>query len=134
MLKYGEDQAQEDLITARVAAGGVWLSMIAPGWRARMDWDRLDLGSCVDCVAGQVFAHACDGCGDGYAHVCSCLKVEMPGRRDLGLTSSETDYGSWDLEVAWRSLWGPQHVDYPHVSGTLYDCPACEASGELDPS
>lgn len=25
------------------------------------------------------------------------------------------------------------HVDYPHQPGTLYDCPACEASGELDP-
>lgn len=24
------------------------------------------------------------------------------------------------------------HVDYPHTPGTLYDCPACEASGELD--
>lgn len=27
----------------------------------------------------------------------------------------------------------PAHVDYPHHPGTLYDCPACEASGELDP-
>jgi len=26
----------------------------------------------------------------------------------------------------------PQHVDYPHWPGTLYDCPACEASGELE--
>ncbi|MFF5973718.1 hypothetical protein ACFY7C_19535 [Streptomyces sp. NPDC012769] len=21
----------------------------------------------------------------------------------------------------------PEHVDYPHWPGTLYDCPACEA-------
>lgn len=25
------------------------------------------------------------------------------------------------------------HVNYPHNPGTLYDCPACEASGALDP-
>lgn len=27
---------------------------------------------------------------------------------------------------------GLPHADYPHEPGTLYDCPACEASGELD--
>lgn len=25
------------------------------------------------------------------------------------------------------------HVDYPHEPGMLYDCPACEAMGTLDP-
>lgn len=35
----------------------------------------------------------------------------------------------WPLEAAELV---PEHADYPHLPGTLYDCPACEASGELD--
>lgn len=40
--------------------------------------------------------------------------------------------GPWSthLDTVWKDP--ANHVNYPHHPGTLHDCPACEASGELD--
>jgi hypothetical protein len=41
-------------IAERVAAGAAWLDEHEPGWRQRIDWDRLDLGNCTRCIGGQL--------------------------------------------------------------------------------
>lgn len=33
----------------------------------------------------------------------------------------------------WSQMWVPKHVDYPHESGRLVDCPACEAGCPVRP-
>lgn len=52
---------------------------------------------------------------------------------DLQLAERELDHLALDMLATW-ALNGPglEHAGYPHEPGTLYDCPACEASGELD--
>jgi hypothetical protein len=41
-------------IAERVAAGAAWLDEHEPGWRQRIDRDKLDLGNCVRCIGGQL--------------------------------------------------------------------------------
>lgn len=59
----------------------------------------------------------------------------------MGFTASEGIFirtaegeltGPWSEDQIWHDP--SYHVDYPHHPGTLYDCPACEVSGELDRS
>lgn len=57
-------------------------------------------GEC-DCEDDTFSTSACDGCGSylhGERHAVTIEKI------------------------------GPQHADYPHEPGTLYDCPACEST------
>jgi hypothetical protein len=41
-------------IAERVAAGMTWLDEHEPGWRQRIDRDRLDLQNCTRCIGGQL--------------------------------------------------------------------------------
>jgi hypothetical protein len=41
-------------VTERVAAGAAFLDQTEPGWDARIDLDRLDIGSDCGCVLGQL--------------------------------------------------------------------------------
>jgi hypothetical protein len=59
-------------------------------------------GEC-DCEDDTYSTKACDGCGDachGERHAVTLLQ-DQPDE-------------------------GPQHADYPHTPGTLYDCLACD--------
>ena len=40
-------------LVERVALGAAWLDDAHPGWRDRVDIDRLDVGDSCDCVLGQ---------------------------------------------------------------------------------
>lgn len=42
---------------AEVARGIALLDEVAPGWRERVDVDRLRTESCTRCALGQVFGH-----------------------------------------------------------------------------
>lgn len=132
-------------IVRRVIAGGLWLSMVEPGWRQRMDWDRLDMTVTTECVAGQVFGPLVADTADrdpwapvssGYDMLLDRYGMDPATRARLGFTTDDQDDAGeadpWsDLDEAWRTLWGPEvaHSTYPHTPGTLYDCPACELSG-----
>lgn len=35
-------------------------------------------------------------------------------------------FGEWTYELPGEESPAPQHVDYPHEPGTLYDCAACD--------
>lgn len=42
-------------IEERVAKGAALMDAKVPGWEKRIDANRLDMASCVDCVLGQAF-------------------------------------------------------------------------------
>lgn len=42
-------------ITDRVRRGALLLDAEAPGWAGRINEEELDLGSCDDCILGQVY-------------------------------------------------------------------------------
>ena len=44
-----------DLARERVAAGAAYLDDNEPGWAARIDLNRLNLGSCFGCILGQLY-------------------------------------------------------------------------------
>lgn len=131
-------------IVRRVVAGGLWLSMVKPGWQALIDWNVLDVSNSTLCVAGQVFASDAkaeqESTGEcwwsGYDMLRTRYGLAPWDRAGLGFTTDDVDdQGDADpwqaIQDAWRTLWGPQdrpgHVDYPHQPGTLYDCPVCES-------
>lgn len=139
-------------IMERVIAGGLWLTMVKPGWQRLIDWGSLDMAHSGWCVAGQVFADEALRAREdrdepwlvGYDVLRTRYDLTLAERARLGFTTDYADDASddnqWeDLRDAWIALWAPdpvpsRHVDYPHQPGTLYDCSACEASGELDAS
>jgi hypothetical protein len=49
------DNPLDEPAEVRVARGARLLDHAVPGWRARIDRDRLYMTSGVDCVAGQLF-------------------------------------------------------------------------------
>ena len=49
----------------RALAGSIFLDMVAPGWRATVDADRLDIYDARNCVLGQVYA---DAAGQEYGN------------------------------------------------------------------
>lgn len=48
-------QATTGKYAERIAKGAVFLDERQPGWRRRVDLDKLDLFSLDDCVLGQVY-------------------------------------------------------------------------------
>lgn len=55
-------------------------------------------GEC-DCEDDPYSTSSCDGCGSPFHGARHAVTIEPDG---------------------------PQHADYPHEPGTLYDCPACD--------
>lgn len=48
-------------VEERVASGAYMLDVHAPGWRDKIDLDRLNVRSCDDCILGQVFGEYTTG-------------------------------------------------------------------------
>lgn len=42
-------------VSERVAAGVAYLDEQAPGWRDRVNLDRLRMSHCEDCILGQIY-------------------------------------------------------------------------------
>lgn len=75
------------------------------------------------------------------AMTADALELVFGRVESTGFTPSDEIYvrtGEGELTGPWMlgvdQVWHDPayHADYPHHPGTLYDCPACEASGELD--
>lgn len=45
----------------RVASGAYLLDLHAPGWREKINVDRLNVLSCQDCILGQVYGKYAEG-------------------------------------------------------------------------
>lgn len=45
---------------ARVARGAAHLDTVRPGWEKLIDVGTLSIGSCVDCILGQIFRREAD--------------------------------------------------------------------------
>lgn len=93
---------------ARVDRGAAWLDTAFPGWRDRIDADRLDLGDNCDCVLGQLLeAHRGDEFYDLAAdHADEWGSEAYPGERwalDHGFDSGYafTPGGNGALRAEW---------------------------------
>lgn len=87
-----------------VRAGIQWLDKNRPGWLAKIDTRRLDLGRCTDCVIGQVdgFYHYLPDAlaGDGRDSLGASV-VAVWWMVEHGFTS--TDDADWsDLTWIWK--------------------------------
>lgn len=51
------DTTPMETLASYVQAGGAVLDQHHPGWRTKIDTDRLDIGSGMDCVLGQLYSH-----------------------------------------------------------------------------
>lgn len=67
-------------VIGRVRAGATFMDVNCVGWPEKIDADRLDLGSCDDCVFGQAFDR-------NYENVCLNLGLTLEQRVALGFTS-----------------------------------------------
>jgi hypothetical protein len=77
--------------------------------------DLTDVASALDWEAEQVIA----GWNDDGTRIASHVIAAMHGAADeWERTHSRADTGPGE----------PEHADYPHMPGCLYDCPACEAT------
>lgn len=74
-----------------------------PGWRDRIDWDRLEMDSCYDCILGQLFDFYCTGLDE------LGLIAGIPDGFDADFTTC--DYG--ELTELWRQAARP----YGHAKG-----------------
>jgi len=45
------------MVRERVKKGMEFLDINVPGWRSQISIERLDMGSCEDCILGQLFGH-----------------------------------------------------------------------------
>lgn len=52
---YVDWEKPDATVAERVAAGAAWLDGNQPGWVDRIDLERLDIGSCMRCVLGQLY-------------------------------------------------------------------------------
>jgi len=75
--------------------GALLLDADVPGWGGRIDEAKLDLGSCDDCVLGQVYG--------SYSSGCSALRLDTVVQRERhGFTLYSCDDDEWDaLAAAW---------------------------------
>ncbi len=77
--KYGE----------RIARGAAFLDERAPGWRQRIDLEKLELSSCVACVLGQVSANADPY---GWREVRLGFGLDFESAEDHGFALSDDEY------------------------------------------
>ncbi|MFI2607745.1 hypothetical protein [Kitasatospora sp. NPDC018619] len=90
-------------------------------------------------------------CGPGVADWCITVIGGRPGETDYWIQYVKGDRpesedaclflpGGWELlefeckatpHGAHADEWEPEHTDYPHEPGSLYDCPACEYLEEV---
>lgn len=77
-------------IAERVAAGAALLDERQPGWWQRINLDSLDLGSCVGCILGQLYARA------GLVHRDKTNCPYFLGLRALELTEHDGDLYGFD--------------------------------------
>ena len=100
----------EDLRT-RIERGAKLLDERAPGWRERIDLDRLDMGGCFDCVLGQLFGGYSTGADALGLHLPTDSSLgfdvdameQYPRRRPTGVTSWRREAHN-RLTAAWREF------------------------------
>jgi hypothetical protein len=99
--------------TARAIASGY----SEPGTIAFVSMGALirdDVEDFMSCVTRGVDAQTLES----DAAALNALEAYIADRYD------SSDTGRVD---GWSDMWAVKHIDYPHESGRLYDCPACEA-------
>lgn len=75
----------------RAARGAAWLDQEMPGWANRIDTETLWLGSCTQCVLGQL-----------YGHIDKCPHTEEQWEDDNGFNLPLEEADSWaELNDAW---------------------------------
>jgi len=80
-----------------VMRGVAWLDEQRPGWEDKIDLDRLRLGSCLDCVIGQLF-------GD-YEALRDNFIMDIETRRKLGFTIHSWNDEKWnELTETWKQV------------------------------
>lgn len=99
--------------------------------------------SLCDCCALMVANGDESGCRDFYGHTHQA--TELPIGTVMAGDSLETARGftcdgcqedQGPLANEWPAVvlvQAPEHVNYPHEDGRLFDCPACEASCHCTP-
>jgi hypothetical protein len=83
-------------IAERVNAGIAWLDEHEPGWRQRVDRDRLDLQNCTRCIGGQLAGVYAD-----FLRRHSLSRVDAV-RLGFNLPGIGEDFD--ELTAAWREL------------------------------
>jgi hypothetical protein len=83
-------------IAERVAAGGAWLDEHEPGWRQRIDRDKLDLGNCVRCIGGQL--------AGVYSAFLQRHTLSHEDARLLGFNRADIGRDYDELTTTWRQL------------------------------
>jgi hypothetical protein len=87
------------MFETEVARGIALLDKRTPGWRERLDPDRLAIASCEDCVLGQLYGDYFDG--REALHGNMPLVDAFDWAVDHGFTS-ENPSGEPALTAAWR--------------------------------
>lgn len=81
----------------RVALGAAWLDELWPGWVYQIDLRHLDVGSCLDCVLGQLFGDY----NDAPESATSVAASHGFDRMDVATVNNES-YAA--LTAAWHNL------------------------------
>jgi hypothetical protein len=83
-------------IAERVEAGAAWLNEHEPGWRQRIDWDRLDIRDCTRCIGGQL--------AGVYEAFLRRHNLDSEDAYLLGFTLMGSGGGFDQLTATWRRL------------------------------
>jgi hypothetical protein len=93
-------------IPEEVKAGMALLDEKAPGWREKVDLDKLNMGGCVRCILGQIYGHFDEGltalgiCEVGVVEIQFDLAIEKAARygfaiEDPYLKNYHLDYATF---------------------------------------
>ena len=80
------------MIPANVKRGAAWLDEHEPGWRGRIDLNKVDLASECNCVLGQLYG--------GYTEALQHFDLTDKDARRLGFWRSGSQRW-WQLSVGW---------------------------------
>lgn len=95
-----EPGTEEVTVEERVANGMAFLDERVPGWRERIDFFCLDLGTTCRCVVGQIYGHYDDGS--------DMLGISLGQGERLGFVGKGSEEGERAKEypaltAAWKS-------------------------------
>ena len=86
----------------RVRAGMALLDFRKPGWRHKIDLEKLDLRSCQSCVLGEVYGDYCLGMSTLFPHDENSTSSRSEVAQSLGFyLNNDRHYN--DLTAVWRA-------------------------------
>ncbi len=92
----------------RIAFGFRFLDMMDPGWRDRIDRERLDISSPVHCCFGQLYRHYLNGCSQYYLE--PLTEAAQMGFSVLDPESPDVQREYEALTRGWKFA-----IDHPHL-------------------